>query len=433
MRQPAVLVIALFVAGGVICTAAAEELEEQIDDRLADMSTSGSAFNPKELHELGLAGLERLLDRLFPETAPARKEDAPPARDEARRLIGQLGDEDFRVREEATRQLIAKGKSHRELLLKAAGSDDAEVRLRARRILAAWMPQAGGLVEQALGGFWKYAEGIRDRERLLALARRTRLVLDRDWPEGSQVHLTRLCLAGVAKGGDEEACEVLRPLLAHPDVRVARLVVETIGSYKDKPFFPRLLLDALSSERDEVVEAAVRWCQHSRQSPRDAEVRRALVRVFSERSDPLKFQSCLMLTQEFDDPQAWLFLIEQTQSKEPLRAASAQSRLAGLAYSGQPASQELIDTLVPQLASPALAQRWGAAKVLGIHAGREVVVCLVPLLADKEQSVRQEVRRSLLKQSDRSLVREVVQREVALRDDEQARQEFHALLKEIDP
>ena len=433
MRRALALIVAVSLAGAAIGRAAADELDEQIDDRLADMTTSGSAYNPKELHVLGLTGLERLLDRLFPETAPARKEDAPPARDEARRLVAQLGDEDFRIREEATRQLIAKGKPHHELLLQAADSDDAEVRLRARRILAAWMPQAGGLVEQALGGFWKYAEGIRDRERLVALARRSKLVLDRGWPEGSKVHLTRLCLAGVAKGGDEEACELLRPLLEHQDARVAKLVVETIGSYKDKPFFPRLLLDALASERDEVVEAAVRWSQHSRESPREADVRRSLASVFTERSDPLKFQSCLMLTQEFDDPQAWLFLIEQTQSKEPLRAASAQSRLAGLSHSGRPATPELIDKLQPQLASPALAQRWGAAKVLGIHTGDEVIIRLVPLLADKEQSVRQEVRRLLLKQSNWSLVRELVQREAAHSKEEGTRKELQELLKALVP
>jgi HEAT repeat protein len=411
--------------------AAGDGLDEQIDDRLADMRTSGSAYNPKELHELGLAGLERLLDRLFPETAPTKKADAPPAAEEARRLVAQLGDEEFRIREEATRQLIAKGKRHRELLLKAADSPDAEVRLRARRILAAWMPQAGGLVEQALGGFWKYAEGIRDRERLSALARRTNLVLDRGWPEGSKVHLTRLCIAGVAKGGDDEACELLRPLLAHDDARVARLVVETIGSYKDKTFFPQLLVDALASERDETVEVAVRWSQHCHESPRAEEIRQALVRVFTNRSEALKFQCCLVLTQEFDDPAAWLFLIEQTQSKEPLRAASAQSRLAGLSYSGRPAQKELIEKLQPQLASPALARRWGAAKVLGIHAGGEIVEILIPLLADKEQSVADVARRGILSQGDKRVTRELLKDAARTHSDPAVRSAAAALSKEL--
>jgi HEAT repeat protein len=386
--------------------AAADDLDAQIDDCLADMTTGGSAYDPKRLHELGLPGLEGLLDRLFPETAAKPKEAAAARDDEVRELVKQLGDEEFRTRERATERLIAIGKPHRELLAKAADSDDAEVRLRARRILAAWEPKPGGLADQSLGGFWKYAEGVRDRERLEALAKRTATVLNAGWPDGSKIHLTRLCIAGVAKGGAEGPCEILRPLIDHQDPRIAKLVVETIGSYKQPDFFPQLLVEAISAKRDDVVEVAVRWCQNCSGLSRSEEIRRALRQAFAGRSEAIKFQSCLALSQEFDDPEAWLFLIEQTQSQEPLRAASAQSRLAGLPYAGKQASENLVASLQMLLDSPKLSLRWGAVKVLGTHSGENVVETLIPLIVDKEQSVADEASRGIVKQKDADLARE---------------------------
>src|SRR5688572_28120706 len=134
------VLIALMVASGGLARgqdAASEDVGLLVEEHLADMTTRGSAYDPKGLHELGLPGLEALLDRLFPETAAASKPVVPPDDGEVRRLIGLLASDDFRTREQATEQLIAKGKPHRELLMKAAEHDDAEVRLRARRILAA--------------------------------------------------------------------------------------------------------------------------------------------------------------------------------------------------------------------------------------------------------------------------------------------------------
>lgn len=387
---------------------AADDLDARIDDCLADMTTGGSAYDPKRLHELGLPGMEGLLDRLYPETAPKAKE-APAAREEeVRTLVKQLGDEEFRSREQATERLIAIGRQHREQLVKAADNDDAEVRLRARRILAAWEPKPGGLADQSLGGYWKYLEGVRDRERLEALARRTVRVLDAGWPDGGKVHLTRLCIAGVAKGGAEEPCAVLRPLLDHKDSRVAKLVVETVGSYKPADFFPQLLVDAIVADRDEVAEVGVRWCQNCGGLSRSDAIERALRQLFENRGESLRFQSSLALSQEFDAPDAWLFLIEQTQSKEPLRAASAQSRLAGLPYSGKPASEDLVASLNPLLDSPKLSLRWGAVKVLGTHAGENVIEHLIPLIVDKEQSVADEASRGILKQKDAARARELL-------------------------
>ena len=51
-------------------------------------------------------------------------------------LVTQLGDDLFSVRENATNQLIQKGIAAKAQLTKATKSPDAEVRMRAKRVLA---------------------------------------------------------------------------------------------------------------------------------------------------------------------------------------------------------------------------------------------------------------------------------------------------------
>jgi hypothetical protein len=283
-----------------------------------------------------------------------------------------------------------------------------------------------------LGGFWNYAEGLRDGERLELVARRVIAEFARGWPDGPKLHLLRLCVAGVAKGGHEASCDLLRPLVASKDVRIARFVTETTGSYKaDDEFFPQLLIDALASNRDEVVQVAIRWTQNCRKSPRADEARGAMQAIFDKRDESLKFQVCVPLIQEFDDSHAWVFLIEQTQSQAPLRSASALSSLADAKYTGREPSADLLEKLAGPLSSPTLALRWGATKALGTHAGQVVIERLIPLLADAEQSVRDEAARCLLKQADKTLLRTQLTAAAAAHASERVRERAAALLKKL--
>jgi HEAT repeat protein len=111
------------------------------------------------------------------------------------------------------------------------------------------------------------------------------------------------------------------------------------------------------------------------------------------------------LIHDFDAPEAWVHLIRETQSKAPLRAASALSSLADAKFNGRPATDELTTQLRPLLESPTLSLRWGGTKVLGTHAGENVIELLVPLLGDKQQSVVDEASRCLLKQPEIDHVR----------------------------
>ncbi len=403
---------AVSLASDLARPALAQDVASSLADRVADeltlMGAKGSAYDPQTMHALGADGLNLLLDRLFPETAP-KPAEALPEEAEIRRLVKQLGADDYASRESATTRLIAIGRPRREMLLGAAESDDAEVRLRARRILAAWEVRGPSLVEASLSGFWKYAEGLKDAREHELLARRAVAVLERDFPEGPKLHLTRLVIAGVAKGGNESACEILRPLVASQDRRVAKFVTETVGSYKaNDAFYPSLLLDALGSSDEEVVQTAIRWSESCRNVQRAEEVRRALVKIFESGSPALKFQVAYPLTREFDDAEAWSYLIAQCRSPDPLRSAAAQARLADAKHSPRSLPAEVLDKISPYFESDQLVERWGATKIVAIHDGPEVVERLIPLLGDEASSVADEAERGLAKQAGRQQTREAL-------------------------
>ena len=74
------------------------------------------------------AAAKALIEKLLATRDPA---------EQARSLTKALGHEEWKIRESATRRLIAIGEPARPFLERAAESDDPEIRLRARRVLAA--------------------------------------------------------------------------------------------------------------------------------------------------------------------------------------------------------------------------------------------------------------------------------------------------------
>ncbi|MBN1851404.1 MAG: hypothetical protein JW829_01720 [Pirellulales bacterium] len=67
-------------------------------------------------------------------TPPAVSQE-PPSEDRIARLVRELGDDVYRIRQEASRSLGSLGELSRRPLERAAGSEDAEVALRAERLL----------------------------------------------------------------------------------------------------------------------------------------------------------------------------------------------------------------------------------------------------------------------------------------------------------
>lgn len=392
-------------------SASAAELDPIKIALLVDgMAARGSGFDASELHALGLDGLAGVLDHLLPDTAPPRPlvQPLPPEAD-IRRLISRLDADDFNAREVATQQLIVQARGRRGLIEEAAQSDSLEVRLRAERVLASWEVRPGSRLSAYLSGFWTYLEGISDRERLELLARRTVKAFEKGMPEGDRLHLLRLCIAGVAHGRNDESCELLRPLVRHDDMRIVTLVTETVGAYKTEPqFVPQLLVDALASDRQPVVESALRFVLGGRDEKRRAAIRSALHAIFERGEKPLKFQACLPLIRDFQDPDAWIYVLEQTKSDDANRVRTALNWIGDTKNCGQPPDARLLARLQAALADKATDQRRAAVQVLGTFAGTQVIQPLLPLLADSDDQVARHAHAALLAQPDRELVQRLL-------------------------
>jgi HEAT repeat protein len=399
---------ALLAALAVLTGARSQaQLVEPVDEHLIAMSTGGEKYDPRELDALGVAGLTGVLDRFFPDTAAPPKD--PPPREDIERLIGQLGSDEFQVREQATATLMAVAKPRQELLIAAAEHDDAEVRLRARRILAAWQPPPAGSWTSHQAGFSVYVRQIKDRERLAILARRAADLLAKGLPAAEDAKLVKLCIEGVAQGRDESSSDLLRPLLHHEDERVALLVVEGFGRHHDNHHYPPLLIEALANPRDAVVAKALASgpCP-SWDKERAAALRAALQSVFAQRKEPLKFQACFALMHNFRDPQAMDYILEQTHSPDAGRAFQAIGWIGDACNFGQPATQKLLDKLQPHVESKNAEFRRAAARALATYSGEEVVQRLIPLLGDLTPIIIEEVKLGLRQQRDKKLVRRLL-------------------------
>jgi hypothetical protein len=417
-----------------IGSAVAAEIDPIKTALLVDgMASRGSGYDAGELHALGTDGLAAVLDHLLPDTAPPAPPMQPgPPEVEIRRLIARLDADDFSAREQATEELIVRARTRRALIEDAALSDSLEVRLRAERVLASWESRPGSRLSAYLSGFWAYIEGVADQPRLELLARRTLKAFEQGMPEGDRLHLLRLCIAGVAHGRDESSCDVLCSLVQHQDVRVATLVTETVGAYKTEPrFVPQLLVDALKSERQPVIEAALRFVLGCQDEKRRGAVGAALRTVFENRDEPLKFQACLPLVRDFRDSDAWVYVLEQTRSKDANRVRTALNWIGDTKNCGQPPDAKLLKNIGQFATGTGADQRRAAIQVLGTFAGEAVVWQLVALLADSDPSVARQADAGLLAQPDRELVKRLLEDAAANNSDALARSRARLLLTKL--
>lgn len=378
------------------------------------MASRGSSYDATELRALGADGLSGVLDYLLPETAPPRPPVQGPAEEEIRRLIQRLDANDFRARETATEELIARGRGRRTLLEEAAQSDSLEVRLRAERVLASWESRPTTRLNDYLAGYWVYVEGLTDPESITILARRTAKALEGAMPELDRKHLLRLCIAAVAHGHQDASCDLLRPLVRHSETQIALFVTEATGQYKiDSRFVPQLLVDAITDDRPEVADMGIRYVLGGQDEKRRTALLQALRQVFQGKNEPLKFQACLPLIRDFQDADAWLYVIEQVASKDGNRVRTAFNWIGDTKNCGQAPNVQLLTGVAKLLSDGGGDQRRAAVQALGTFRGESVVARLISLLGDSDAAVAQQANVCLLAQPDRQSVTRLLETTLA--------------------
>ena len=237
------------------------------------------------------------------------------------------------------------------------------------------------------------------------LSRRVRQALEaKPEPEG-QLRLLTHCVSTIAKSGDDRFTEHLTPLLGHENVEIAIWITRTVGSHSGNRYLPGLLLEALKSDREGVVGAALSWTTNCWDRDKSSDVKRLVTAVFEGDNEALKFRSCFPMMHNYGDKRAIDYLLNQANSPDKARAARAISWIGDSCNSGRKAFPQLLASLVPLLKSEDKELRRRAADALGTYQGAQVVDVLIPLLGDQEEIIHREVCSNLLGQRDKGMLK----------------------------
>jgi HEAT repeat protein len=393
---------------GSAASARAQPARQKVEQTLDDMAARGSQFPPERLMALGPEGFAAVFDWLLPETADAKPAEVPD--DVARELIARLGDENYQVREAATRQLHQLGPGAQAAVLRAAASQDADVSWRAVRVLRSWEDARNQDVGRYVPAMSACLAQLRDPQRLTEIARRVQRTLELSPPRGhSRDQIVRACIAALTRADDDRFLDPLRPLLDHQNARVGLLIVQAMSMAlreQTSGTCPKLLLAALESPRSEIVQAAVDALPNCAKSPHAAEVRRRLTAAFEGPNERLKMRACRALLCIFDDPAALEHLLEQAgQTQDRQRQYEAIGILADPRNRGKPAGPKLVKTLTDLIGRNDLGHmRVTLTTALGNYKGDDVLRALAGLLADNYQPVRDAAANRLREHDDRPAV-----------------------------
>jgi len=433
LRLSACLVAAAILGLLLPVTGTAQQPDGEILAIMQDMLARQHKFKPDPLHALGQRGLVEVLDELLPDTAEPKKIKVAQKRVEE--LIEQLGDANFRIRELASQRLSQFGSGIKPYLIEAAKHPDADVSWRAVRILREWESRKYEDKSRYVAAFSIYAAGIHDEVRLLEMIRRCRLALQAGMPPRGRSSILRLCIMTIARAGDDQYTDRLKPLLAHNDVNVAVFVTQAVGqavrSNSAATYFPSMMIDALKSDRREVVEAVVIYVDPCGDPSRKPEVKRLLIALFEGEDDELKFHACRPLLLGYQYTPVMSYVLKQVGSTDRRRQYTALSLLSDSRFQDRPVEKEELDAAVPLLASADTNVRQMAVRMLALRSGDVIVEHLLPLLADKSSTIRRAVERRLIAHPDREMIRKRLQEIVEKDAEDQQGKAAAALLPKV--
>jgi len=396
------------------------------------MVSQKERFKPDGLHRRGLEGLSAVMDHLLPETAKPNKVGL--SAETVDELIAQLGHETYRLRETAFERLYKLGRGIEPALVRATRHTDAEVSWRARRILRIFSRELSADRSRYVAAFAVYAAGISDADRLRELVRRADATLKRGLPAGGKQQILMGAIGAAARAGKDEYTEPLRPWLDNPDPQLAVLVTRSVGMGATAGKFPPLLLDALKSDRSEIVVQAINYAANCRDESRKPEVKQLLVDILEGDNNSLRLQVCSPLLTTFKHEPAWDFLLSQVASTDRNLRYQALSRLRSLPSPGEDADARLLKAVSPLLKEKQDSSlRRMAVYALASRKGEPVVKALIPMLTDSYSSIPREVERCLGSQTDKEMVRRLLEAAAKNTSDEKLQGKIADQLKKLGP
>lgn len=427
---PWVLLLVLVLGGG---PGGAWGQQAELRPLLAEMVERQGQFDPNRLHRLGLDGLRGLLDFLLPETAEPVSVAVPRQRVDV--LIAHLGDENYQRRQQATEELMKLGSVVAPRLVEATKHPDAEIRWRAARILRQWDEDRTEDKSRYLPALSRYFSTVDDSARLEEIQRRLLVLLGKGLPPPDRQQIVRLCFGALVRSDRPALVDPFRPLVEQADENLAVLVVSSTSMSYAGGTVPTLIFDALRSPRNNVVVAAVSAVLKCPEGPQRDQLEQLLVDRFRAEPDTsdLRFTLARPLWQKFARIEARDYLLDECQGTVRQRQYQALDALGRTVRpQSDPPDEKLLGVIGPLLKDHDLNIRRMALVVLGRYQGEAVVERLVPLLGDAQPLIVQEAANRLLAQSDKQIVRRVLQQIVENSTDMKLQRQAKTLLDRLE-
>jgi hypothetical protein len=277
----------------------------------------------------------------------------------------------------------------------------------------------------------EYIKGITDVTRILSLQKRALQFLNAIKPNSNQWSILDAIFRVSAKTGDDKVVNQLAPLLDHPDTSIAVHVVREVGFGRDNRFFPNLLLVALQSNKEQIVDEAIKKTPNCWDGSKSKAVRESLEKIFNGENESLKFNACFPLMHGYGDQKAIAYLLSQTISDNKVRAVRAISWIGDACNAYKKEYSELLECLVPLLKSEDNEIRRAASDALGTYSGENVIRNLIRMLTDKEKIISVEALNNLFGQKDKDLVLRLLAEALEKTTDEALISKIHELQNAI--
>ncbi len=203
-------------------------------------------------------------------------------------------------------------------------------------------------------------------------------------------------MMAIVQAGEDKYVDRFKALLNHGDVRVAVFVTTRVGVDRRNGYFPDLLVQALRSDRVEVVDEALSWTPNCSHTSRRSDVRQALLRIYSGDNERLKFHACFPLMHDFHEPCATDYLLDQVSSRNEERAREALCWIGDSCNYGRAPTQRQLDVLTPLLRSSDAGVRCSALGALGRYRGSVIIQKLIDSLADQDETIVHEATSKLV-------------------------------------
>lgn len=382
---------------------------QQAEEWMSRMASEGRKFDPSELLTYGDVGLKAILQRIFPEIVSPTKDVA--AKD-IQRLMKQLDDEQFQVRDEATKELIAKGEAYRDLLKQAkANSRSIEVQTRCSFILTAWQEAA----EKADGNVLKsdkfvvawqeylnrFTEFTSDKLLVESIVKAMKARIDLT----DRSKLLEACITPITKCIDDELYEELAVLCDDEDTAVPIFILKRLGGRAGNSYVTPVHKAAIVSGRKELVKAGFScmpspvWDRSFKPFLRDHY--QNLFRDPSKSkfaSDPefLRLQA-FSAAREHNVEGARDYLIAQIDSEDTQHAVRSISMLCDTAYEQRRLDQKLRQASERLLASSEPERRIAGIQILWTYRANDATYeSLLKAVEDEDEKVWQHATNALL-------------------------------------